>query len=84
MGGRIFMVQAQKLLRLECTFAPDVSPQPPQNIAVQLSIQPLSWRNKFRFHDAFSVKRNKPTFIWHRFDLVKPRWIAVNLPSSAA
>jgi hypothetical protein len=42
---------------LDWTFVPDVVPQPPQNIAIEVSIHGLSWWNKFLKHDAFSVKK---------------------------
>jgi hypothetical protein len=41
---------------LAWTFAPNVLPQLPQNIAIKFSIHHLSWWNKFIMHNAFSVK----------------------------
>jgi hypothetical protein len=38
------------------TFAPDVFPQLPQNVAIEFSIHCLSWWNKFLMHDAFNKK----------------------------
>jgi hypothetical protein len=38
-------------------FAPDIFPQPPQNIATEVSIHSLSWWNIFLMHDAVIVKK---------------------------
>jgi hypothetical protein len=39
------------------TFAPEVFPQSPQNVAIEFSIHRLSCWNKFLMHDAFNVKK---------------------------
>jgi hypothetical protein len=56
-GGCVVMVQVPGIVvPLDWTFAPDVFPQLPQNIAIEVSIHGLSWWNKFLMHIAFSVK----------------------------
>jgi hypothetical protein len=36
------------------TFVQDIFPHPPQNIAIEVSIQGLSWWNKFLMYDSFT------------------------------
>jgi hypothetical protein len=40
---------------LDWIFAPNVFHQPPQNIAVEVSIYDLSWWKKFLTHNAYSA-----------------------------
>jgi hypothetical protein len=80
-GGRIFMVQGPGIYApFNWMFVPDVFPQPPQNIAVEVSIHCLSWCNKFLTHDAFIWGGINTYF--HCFELVLP-WVMVDLASSA-
>jgi hypothetical protein len=73
------MVQCPGIVgTLDRMFAPDVFPQPPQNIATEISIHSLSWWNEFLMHDAFSVKKTNQ----HCFELVMLSWGSVNLASS--
>jgi hypothetical protein len=52
------MVQGPGIVALlEWMFVPDVFPQPPQNIAIDISIHGLSWRNRFLMHNAFIIKK---------------------------
>jgi hypothetical protein len=64
---------------MDWMFAPDVFPQPPQNIAIEISIHGVSWWNKFLMRNAY---KNKSTLISHCFNLVKLSRVAVNLVSS--
>jgi hypothetical protein len=57
-GGHIVMVQGPRIVaQLNWMFALDVFPQPPQNIATDVSNHDLSCWNKFLMHDAVSVKK---------------------------
>jgi hypothetical protein len=61
-------------------FAPYVFLRPPQNIAIEVCIHVLSWRNKFLMHDALTVR--KTTFIWECLEPVVLSCVAVNLAPS--
>jgi hypothetical protein len=64
---------------MDWVFAPDIFPQPPQNIATEIPIRGVSWWNKFLMRNAY---KNESTLISHCFNLVMLSWVAVNLVSS--
>jgi hypothetical protein len=63
-GGRFVKVQGPEIVvPVDWTFAPDILPQPSQNVAVEVSIHGLSSWNNFLMDDAFCVKKSKSTMI---------------------
>jgi hypothetical protein len=70
------MVQGPGIVApLDWTIKPEVFPQLPQNIAIEISIHGPSWLKKLLMHDAFSVKGT------NCFKLVVLPCVAVNLAS---
>jgi hypothetical protein len=55
---------------LVSTFARDVFPESPQNVALEFSILRLSCWNKFLMHDASNIEKNKSAVIWYCSELV--------------
>ena len=52
----VFMQGPGVVVQLVWTFALDVFPHSPQDVAIEFSIHHLSWWNKFLMHDAFLAK----------------------------
>lgn len=53
-GGHVMVQGPGIFVPFDWTFVQDIFPHPPQNIAIEVSIQGLSWWNKFLMYDSFT------------------------------